>query len=133
MAQDWKQELNRLLVLLLAGGAIGFLFGNVWLLLSLTLFFYVIYTLIQLRKLNHWLDQLRTDKKTPPPESSGFWDVLLDDIFKLNRDRERAKKDLHRILDRAQRSVSALDFGVVLIDRSNSLEWWNRKNLRKCR
>ena len=127
MAQDWKQELNRILVLLLAGAAIGFLLGNVLLLLLAVLLSYLIYTLIQLRKLNHWLDQLHADKTSSPPESSGYWDILFEDIFKLNRDGEKARKDLQHTLDRAQSSVSALDIGVVLIDRNNSLEWWNRK------
>ena len=127
LAQDWKQELNRILVLLLAGGAIGFLFDNVLLFLLLTLISYIIFSLIQLRKLNGWLDQLHEDKTSPPPESSGYWDILFDDISKLNREGERARNDLQHILDRAQSSVSALDIGVVLIDRNNSLEWWNSK------
>lgn len=127
MTQNWKQELNRVLVLLFAGGALGFLFGNVLLCLLLTLISYIIFSLIQLRKLNRWLDRLHQDKTRPPPESSGYWDILFDDISKLNREGEKARKDLQHILDRAQSSVSALDIGVVLIDRNNSLEWWNRK------
>ena len=127
MSQDWKQELNRILVLLLAGGAIGFLFDNVFLFLFLTLIFYVTFTLLQLRKLNRWLDKLHADRTRPPPESSGYWDILYDDIFKLNQEGEKARRDLQRILDRAQSSVSALDIGVVLIDRNNALEWWNSK------
>jgi two-component system phosphate regulon sensor histidine kinase PhoR len=127
LAQDWKQEINRILVMLLAGGAIGFLFGNITFSLVLTLFLYIAYSLIQLRKLNHWLSMLQADNASPPPESSGYWEILSDDIFKLHQDGEKARKELQHTLDRAQSSVSALDIGVVLIDRTNSLEWWNRK------
>ena len=125
MAQDWGKELNRVLLLLLAGGVIGFLFDNILLFLFLALLFYLVFTLVQLRKLNRWLNQLDSEKTCPPPESSGYWDILFDDISKLNRDGENARQDLLRILERAQSSVSALDFGVVLIDKDNSLEWWN--------
>lgn len=127
LAQDWKQEINRIVVLFLAGGAIGFLFGNVLLFLLVFLLSYLVYILVQLRKLDHWLNQLQSDKTSPPPESSGYWDLLFDDIAKLHLGGETARQELQSTLNRAQSSVSALDFGVVLIDKNNGLEWWNRK------
>jgi len=127
LTQDWKQELNRILVMLLAGGTIGFLFGNTTLFLLISALLYLLFALIQLRKLNHWLSKLQTDNANPLPESSGYWEILSDDILKLHEEGEQARQELKQTLDRAQSSISALDIGVVLIDGSSSLDWWNRK------
>ncbi len=127
LTQDWKQELNRILVMLLAGGTIGFLFGNTTLFLLISALLYLLFALIQLRKLNHWLSKLQTDNANPLPESSGYWEILSDDILKLHEEGEQARQELTQTLDRAQSSISALDIGVVLIDGSSSLDWWNRE------
>ncbi len=127
MTQDWRLEINRIALVLLAGGLCGLLFGNLFLFLFLALALLLIYFLLQLRKLDAWLQDLQLDSQSAPPESTGYWGVLTDRLFQLHRDGIKAKTELEHILSRAQKSVAALDFGVILIDSKSRLEWWNTK------
>ncbi|MCB1670622.1 MAG: phosphate regulon sensor histidine kinase PhoR [Gammaproteobacteria bacterium] len=127
MAKDWRLEINRILFMLLAGGLLGFLFGNVPLFLFLALLVYVVFSVLQLRKLDRWLGEIKEGAQAPPPESYGFWGQLFDAVYRLHRDGIKAREDVQHILARAQKSVAALDFGIILIDRKNALEWWNTK------
>lgn len=127
MSQDWRLEINRVLLVLLAGGGVGLLFGEVTLFLLLALLGYLGFGLLQLRRLDLWLRGLKVGSSEPPPESMGYWGILFDDIYRLHKDGLRAQGELQHILTRAQRSVAALDMGVILIDGKNGLEWWNAK------
>ncbi|MEZ5491583.1 MAG: phosphate regulon sensor histidine kinase PhoR [Gammaproteobacteria bacterium] len=127
MAQDWRLEINRVLVMLLTGGLLGFLFGNFFFFLFLALLIHFIFNLIHLRRLDLWLGKLRDSPQEPPPESRGYWGQLFDNVDRLHRSGIKAQEELQGILLRAQKSVSALDFGIILIDSKNALEWWNTK------
>lgn len=86
----------------------------------------LIWATIQIRhmeKLQRWLH----DPSEPsPPESTGHWGDIFDDLARLQKRHKRRTKELKDIIVRFQQSSSALTDAVVIIDNQNNLEWWNR-------
>ena len=117
-----KEELFRLVYIL-------FLFAiPSWLLkfevqgLFLGLLVYVVLHLRNLHKLHHWL---KTNHKDAPPELSGIWEDIAENIHRLQQNEQAAKQNLLTIIARARTSMSALEEAVVLTDSHGNLEWWN--------
>ncbi len=115
-------ELGRLFSLLLVCGLIGWVFNHTAWGMVLALLLFLGFHLRNLQKLHSWLKQHPHDEV---PDSSGVWDEVFHDIYKLQRDERRAQDSLLGIIQRARASVSALDEAVVLIDKHGMLEWWN--------
>lgn len=125
MFSDWHSALKRLalgfVVLLLA----GWLLGAPALVLLLGTGGYLIYHLLQLRKLYSWLRNYEDSDPVPPPESRGIWGYVFDGIYLLQRRERDALLDLRSIIDKAQESTAALEMAVVMINNKGGLEWWN--------
>ncbi len=123
MNQDWRGILlRRLLLLLGACLLLGLVTGQYAWALVLGLAGYLYWNLRQLLRLHHWLknaDEL-------PPEGSGVWGEVFDQIYHLQKRNQRARGRLQAVIDRVQESTAALRDGVVMLDRQGNLEWWNR-------
>ncbi len=123
MNQDWRGILlRRLLLLLGACLLLGLVTGQYAWALVLGLAGYLYWNLRQLLRLHHWLknaDEL-------PPEGSGVWGEVFDQIYHLQKRNQRARGRLQAVIDRVQESTAALKDGVVMLDRQGNLEWWNR-------
>ena len=91
--------------------------------LFLGLLIYVILHLRNLHKLHHWL---KNNHKDTPPELSGIWEDIAENIYRLQQNEQAAKHNLLAIIARARTSMSALEEAVVLTDGHGNLEWWNR-------
>jgi two-component system phosphate regulon sensor histidine kinase PhoR len=91
--------------------------------LFLGLLVYVILHLRNLHKLHHWL---KNNHKDTPPELSGIWEDIAENIYRLQQNEQAAKQNLLAIIARARTSMSALEEAVVLTDGHGNLEWWNR-------
>ncbi|PTQ91049.1 phosphate regulon sensor histidine kinase PhoR [Agitococcus lubricus] len=117
-----KQELLRLAYILLVFAIPGWFFHISLQLVFLGLLVYLGLHLRSLHKLHHWLKANPTE---PPPELSGIWEDIADNIFRLQKEELKAKQNLLGIIARARTSVSALEEAVVLIDSQGNLEWWN--------
>ena len=74
---------------------------------------YVILHLRNLHKLHHWL---KTNHKDTPPELSGIWEDIAENIYRLQQNEQAAKHNLLAIIARARTSMSALEEAVVLTD-----------------
>ncbi len=100
MFSDWHSALKRLalgfVVLLLA----GWLLGAPALVLLLGTGGYLIYHLLQLRKLYSWLRNYEDSDPVPPPESRGIWGYVFDGIYLLQRRERDALLDLRSIMTR---------------------------------
>lgn len=77
--------------------------------------------LLSLQELARWA----ADVTQPIPDSPGTWAQVYRAIHQLRRNERRAQQNLMNIIARARASVSALDDGVLLIDNTGALEWWN--------
>ena len=125
MNHDWRGILIRRL-LLLTGIALllGLISGEYAWSLAACLAAYLYWTLRQLLRLHAWLQQAGPD--VLPPESSGVWGEVFDQIYQLQKHNQRARGRLQAVIDRVQESTAALQDGVVMLDRQGNLEWWNR-------
>lgn len=126
MLRDWRSALRKLFLLFSLLLLVGLISGHTAWAIAGGLSVYLVYTMLQLRRLHRWLYSPQTRNETQaPPESYGLWGDIFDGIYQLQR-RERDSRDyLKNIIDRAQESTAALDIAVVMINRRGHLEWWN--------
>jgi two-component system, OmpR family, phosphate regulon sensor histidine kinase PhoR len=108
----------------LAGAVTGLLLGNAGWGAVAGLLGWGCYQIHQFQKLQLWLQ--RSNKDTPPPEATGPWGELLDDLARMQKRTAAREQSLQGIIRRFQQSSTALQDGIVIIDRNNNLEWWNR-------
>ncbi len=122
----WRSELKWLLVVFSLTGAVGY-FLNILLpsLLVLTLILLII-DLLQLHRLKTWLAKDHGSDKSEPPVSFGVWGGVFDGIYRLQKQERRASAHLESLLNKAQESSAALETGIIMINRYNNLDWWNR-------
>ncbi|HYQ39391.1 MAG TPA: phosphate regulon sensor histidine kinase PhoR [Pseudomonas sp.] len=125
MNQDWRGALIRRLLLLLAVCLlVGLLSGEYAWPLVVGLGGYLFWSQRQLVRLYGWLKRARPDEL--PPESSGLWGEVFDEIYNLQKRNQRARGRLQAVVDRVQESTAALQDAVVMLDAQGNLEWWNR-------
>jgi two-component system phosphate regulon sensor histidine kinase PhoR len=117
-----RQELVRLLYVIVLFGGLGWLLGHPALALTFGLLLYIATLLRNLNKLYRWLKE---NPEGEVPDATGLWDEIFHSIYRLQRGERRARETLLNIIERARASVSALDEAVVLIDSNGNLEWWN--------
>ena len=117
--------LSRMLLFMSAGFFVGWLAGNAFAGLSLVLVLYASWSIKELFKLLDWLTAGR-DCNEEPPESRGLWGEVFDGIYRLQKHHGRARRRLSTVIDRIQSSTAALKDAVIMVDRHNNLEWWNR-------
>ncbi|MFT4888302.1 MAG: two-component system phosphate regulon sensor histidine kinase PhoR [Pseudohongiellaceae bacterium] len=124
--QNWQNEIKRLLIILLAVGIVGGSLGQLAPTLLLALVIYCAYNLFQLRRMYQWLTQDPSSNKSAPPESIGLWGDIFDGIYRLQKQERKASAYLESIINKAQESSAALEMAVIVIDKQNNLDWWNR-------
>lgn len=80
---------------------------------------------IQIRRFNVLRQWLLGDTSLEPPELPGAWGEVLDALARIQKRTRAREVSLRRIINRFQQSSAALPDAVIIIDRNNSLEWWN--------
>uniref|UniRef100_UPI0023F905B8 phosphate regulon sensor protein PhoR n=1 Tax=Neptunomonas phycophila TaxID=1572645 RepID=UPI0023F905B8 len=76
----------------------------------------------QIGRLQTWLHKYDSEV----PEAEGIWGDIFDDLARIKKRHHKQRSDLKEIIKRFQRSSAALPDAVVIIDKHNNLEWWNR-------
>lgn len=122
MLRGFSVELRRLLILLSVCALIGLWLDHVVWALLVGSGFYVAWMVWQIRRLNQWLLRMNDE---PPPESSGIWGDLFDNIYHLQRRQMQEKNSLQAVINRVQETSSALRDGVIVLDWRGCLDWWN--------
>jgi len=123
--QDWRGILTRRLLLAAdASLLLGLLSGEYAWSLVAGLGAYLYWSLRQLVRLHLWLRHAGPDEL--PPESTGLWGEVFDEIYRLQKRNERQRASLQAVIDRIQESTAALRDAVVMLDAQGNLEWWNR-------
>ena len=116
---------GRMILLLVAGFSIGWLFKQPVLGLLIVVSLYTLWSHRQLLRLLKWLDEA-AETQIDPPESSGIWGDIFDGIHRVQRRHTRSRRRLASVIERIQDSTAALNDGVVMADKHGNLEWWNR-------
>ncbi len=122
MLKGFSTELQRILVILAVCSVIGFFSDNyaLWMLFGCAA--YILWMLWQMRRLNQWLVRQESDH---PPEASGIWGQIFDNIYQLQRDQRLEKENLQAVIKRIQEISSALKDGLVILDARGHLDFWN--------
>lgn len=72
-------------------------------------------------RLNKWLIR-GTDA---PPESSGLWGEIFDNMYKLQCQQQAETENLQAVIKRIQEITSALKDGIIILDWRGHLDFWN--------
>ncbi len=117
----FKVELRRLLIIFVICVGYGILFGLQWWLLFTGLSLYLAWLFYQMYRLNKWLIR-GTDA---PPEASGLWGEIFDNIYKLQCQQQAETENLQAVIKRIQEITSALKDGIIILDWRGHLDFWN--------
>lgn len=122
MRQGLHSEIRLIVFISLLLFIFGLINGHIMLTLLLGGTAYVVWTLQRILKLYHWLT---SDSKQYPPESFGIWADISDHLYRLQQRNEQAKLIHRSLLRRVNSITSALDDGMVILNRDRSIDWWN--------
>lgn len=124
MPEFWSRLLGRFVLIALTALIAWPIAGAVWALgvLSLGLLWQLIFHLRQLQQLNQWLanPQVRA-----VPEGRGVWEDTFVALYHLARRQSASQQQLSKALARFQRAGEAMPDGVVMLDASDQIEWFN--------
>ena len=81
---------------------------------------------MQLHRLTKWLAKDHASDRSAPPEGFGLWGGVFDGIYRLQKQERRASAYLENIVNKAQESSAALEMAIIMVDRNNNLDWWNK-------
>jgi len=100
---------------------LGSIINSILLFLFVGLLAYVVWTLYNLNRLSHWLNN--PSKKTP--EVIGVWDDIYYQLYQLYKRQRKSRRKLAHILNRFQKSTQALPYATVILNDLNEIEWFN--------
>jgi two-component system phosphate regulon sensor histidine kinase PhoR len=124
--QAWCSELRKQVLILVSVCLVGYSIGQLLPALLLLLVCYVLFNLVQLHRLTKWLAKDHASDRSAPPEGFGLWGGVFDGIYRLQKQERRASAYLENIVNKAQESSAALEMAIIMVDRNNNLDWWNK-------
>jgi|TARA_B110000116_G_scaffold263656_1_gene270436 two-component system phosphate regulon sensor histidine kinase PhoR len=122
LVRGFRAELKRVLVFAVTGIFFGFINGYMSWTLIAACAVYISGLLWQIRRLDLWL--AKPNKQ--PPDASGIWGTIFDNIYRLQKKQRKEKRELKTVINRVQETTAALRDGVILIDSHGNIDWWNR-------
>lgn len=123
MLREWNLEFNQLLVLIAIGAFVGWILGYPGWGIAAVSTGYAFWVLARSRDLLRWL---RNDSDDAPPESTGLWGAIFDNLYQTRKAKLNQVMQLQSIIARAQQSTNAITDAVIVVDRHGYLEWWNQ-------
>jgi len=117
-----RRHYQQLTVALIIIFSIGWFFQTPWLFVSIASVGYLIWILYQQHKLIAWL--ISGARKTPP-EAIGLWGVVFDHLYRVQRDHRKQIRNYREVMQRMRSSTEALSDGIILLDPSGNIQWWN--------
>ena len=124
--QAWRTELRKQILILFSVCLFGYSIGRLLLALILLMGSYFLFNLFQLHRLTKWLAKDHASDRSAPPEGFGLWGEVFDGIYRLQKQERRASAYLENIVNKAQESSAALEMAIIMVDRYNNLDWWNK-------
>ncbi|WP_251359168.1 phosphate regulon sensor histidine kinase PhoR [Kangiella sp. TOML190] len=119
----WQTELWALLFILFVTGLIGSLFNKAALVVALVLLAYLIWNLVQLSRLFHWLFVSRA---MYPPSAPGIWGEIFNQLYTSQRKHRKDLKKLSDIISEFRESTRALKEGAMIISNQGEIRWFNK-------
>ena len=122
MFKEWNIELNQFIILIIIGAVGGWSLGYPGIGVALVSVPYCLWMLFRTRDLARWL---AGGDKSDPPESTGLWGQIFDNLYQQNKSYKGQISNLQNIIIRAQQSTNAIRDAVIVVDVHGNLEWWN--------
>ena len=123
MAKPWRNELQRIAALLLAGVFVGVIAGNIVFGLLIFITAYLCWHLYNVHRL---VSGLGAGKKFRLPQTGSIWDEVFEHIYRMQQRNRKRKRNLRRLLKRFHKMSDALPDAIVeLAPDSDQIEWWN--------
>ena len=122
MQRGLRVELQRIILLALALVIAGFFNGHIALTLLVGGGLYMGWTLLKVLRLYQWLDG---GGQGIPPESTGVWGDISDQLYRLQKRNIRTRDDLRAVVKRIRKITSALDEGLIILDEERTVDWRN--------
>lgn len=120
--RSWKTELIKISIPLLGVALLCGLFDlGVWPLLLASIAACG-WLLLQLQKLNNWL---QGGMDGEPPEAKGMWGQVLDSIYDLHRQGKQDRAHLEATVEYLRASFASMSDAVVMLDAAGNIEWCN--------
>ncbi|WP_067868017.1 phosphate regulon sensor histidine kinase PhoR [Neptuniibacter marinus] len=124
MQKNRHSMLSNLMVVSGASLTIGLILGYPGWATSLGL---IGWSLLQINRFNKLMDWFhKNDDQIELPETTGHWGELFDELSRVQRRQHTRETRLGNIIKRFQDSTSALQDAIIIIDKNNNLEWWNK-------
>ncbi len=122
MQRGLRVELQRITLLAMALAIAGVFNGYPTLTLLVGGGLYMAWTLLKILRLYQWLD---AGGRGIPPDASGVWGDISDQLYRLQKRNTRAKNELRAVVKRVRKITSALDEGLIILDAEHGVDWWN--------
>lgn len=123
MHKAHQAMLTSLLLVTGMGFLIGLIFDASGWGVGVAVFIWAFFQIRRFRQMTDWLQQ--SDNSPEPPESSGHWGEVFDELSRQQKRQLTRETRLRGIISRFQQSSSAIPDAIVIIDGQNNLEWWN--------
>src|SRR3569832_1823375 len=101
---------------------LGWLSGYVLLFLWLATLGYLIYHLVYIQRLEHWL---RTGAGPPPRAGSGIWSEEFYQLQRMRQHHWRRKRTITQNLQRFRELTAAMSDATVVMRLCGEIEWFN--------
>ena len=121
MLAQQKNEITYLSMIVITSSFVGYVFDQILLFISLSLFTYIFFMLKNLFKLHDWI----SDRKEELPDAKGYWGEIFNELYLLEKQKKKQQKLLSTALSRFKKAAEALPDGVVILSQHNVIEWVN--------
>lgn len=122
MRNNWVRELVRFSLFMLGALVLGALVDNVGVVMLLVLLGYITWLLYWLYRLEYWLVR---ERRAHPPEASGLWGEIFDELYRHHRRNRQRKLRIARLIRAFRNSTAAMPDGVVALNRHWQIVWFN--------
>ncbi len=111
------------IVYIILGAILGGVLSGYWLIsLCIALFLYILWVNYKLRQIYQWLE---TKDPTKIPDSDGFWDGIITKIHALQKNYDKRKVRMDKLLRRFQGIITGLPYATIVLNDKNEIDWVN--------
>ena len=122
MTGPWWPEFGRMIGLVVAAVLLGWLSGHMLLILWLVTLGYLVFHLLHIQRLEHWL---RVGAGPPPRGSSGIWNEVFYQLQRMRQHHWRRKRTMMQYLQRFRELTAAMPDATVVLRVGGEIEWFN--------
>jgi two-component system phosphate regulon sensor histidine kinase PhoR len=123
MPQIWTKLLLQHATILLIGGGIGALYGQVLLGMLIAVLGLLAWHILQLFRLERWL---RTGKSVDLPPGNGVWPRVFADIWLVQKRAARTRNNWRRLSKELRNSAKAFPDGGIILNLNHEIINYNK-------